>query len=259
MRVMVLTQDDVFFIPANVRKLSSVADIVEVVVIDSKGSLSHMGLRMLSWFGMWQCLKMGLYYGWRRFLDLVDRLSGWRVLDGEGSLRSLCTKSRVPYRVITNVNDPSFVDHVRELSPDLIVSYSAPQVVKEPLLSMPKHGIINVHGSLLPDFRGLLPSFWVLFEGERETGATVHFMSDEIDGGRIIMQGRVPIRENATMFNVMSATKRLGGDLVVESVRAISHGTIPEFIPNRRGRSRYYSWPTKEQARAFRVRGGRLI
>lgn len=258
MRVMVLTQEDVFFLPTNVEKLARVADVVEVVIVDSKGSLKNMGKEFYLWFGPIQVTKMGLMYATRRLMAALDPLFGWHLLGGKGSLRSLTKKMEIPNRVITNVNSKEFVEHVDSIAPDLIVSYSAPQVIREPLLSMPKYGIINVHGSLLPDFRGLLPSFWVLYKGEDHTGATVHYMSTKIDDGKIILQAQVPLDGVNSMFEVMQKTKRLGGELVVQAVRLIEEGRV-NARDNDTTQGGYFSWPTRTETREFRAKGLRLV
>ena len=150
------------------------------------------------------------------------------------------------------------MQHIRELQPDLIISYSAPQIIKAELLSVPKYGVINVHGALLPDYRGCLPSFWYLYNGEKLGGATVHYMSAKLDDGDIIAQGSVDISDCKSMFRLMKKTKTVGGELMVKAVREIADGTA-ERRKNETEKGSYYTWPTVEQAKEFRRKGKRLI
>lgn len=258
LRTVVLTQEDRFFLPRNIDKLTQVADVVEIVVLDSKGSLSNKIRDFYSWFGFGQVAKMGCKYCGRAVADHLDRILRWRILDGQGSIRSTAKKNGIPFLTVSDVNAPEFVEHVRTLKPDLIVSYSAPQVIKEPLLSLPTHGIINVHGSLLPNFRGLLPSFWVLYHDQKATGATVHYMSSKIDDGRILVQEEISVKGVCSMFEVMSRTKQVGGELIVRAVSLISKGEA-EATDNDISSGSYFSWPTQEEAREFRRKGYRLI
>ena len=145
-----------------------------------------------------------------------------------------------------------------EKKPDLIISFSAPQILKNEILSTAKFGVINVHGSLLPDYRGCLPSFWYLYNQEKIGGATVHYMSAKIDDGDIIEQGRTDISDCKSMFQIMKKTKTLGGELMLQAIQDIQNGTAKR-IPNETEKGRYFTWPTVEQAREFRKRGGRLI
>ena len=168
---------------------------------------------------------MGFVTMGREAEKYLDRLTGYRLFHGGCSIRDAAKKNHIPYRVITNSNDPAYVQHIRDLNPDLIISYSAPQVIKDELLSVPKYGVINVHGALLPDYRGLLPSFWYLYKGEKEGGATVHYMSAKIDDGDIIEQGSVDISDCKSMFRLMKKTKTVGGDLMVKAIQEIEAGT----------------------------------
>ena len=140
----------------------------------------------------------------------------------------------------------------------MIISFSAPQVIKEPLLSFPKYGVINVHGSLLPDYRGCMPSFWYLYNDEIWGGATVHYMSAAIDDGSIILQDKISLEGCKTMFDVMNKTKELGGDLMVKAILSIKNQTVV-IKPNNTSEGQYYTWPKIEESRKFLRNGKRLV
>ena len=114
-----------------------------------------------------------------------------------------------------------------------------------------------MHGALLSNYRGCMPSFWYLYSDEKVGGATVHYMSADIDDGDICLQGRVDISDCKTMFQLMKKTKELGGELIVESIRRIADGTLTPR-PNDTKNGSYFSWPSVEQAKTFRRRGKRL-
>lgn len=257
-RVVVMTQNDRFFIPRNIHLASKVCDIVEIVEVNCKSSLDHKISDYFKWFGFLQCAKMGCITMYREFEKYVDRLSGYRFKGGLCSIRDVAKADGISYRVITDSNAPEYVKHVKELQPDLIISYSAPQIIKEELLEIPKKGVINVHGSLLPDFRGCLPSFWYLYKEEKTGGATVHYMSRKIDDGDIIKQGTVDLSDCKSVFDVVGKTKRLGGKLMVEAIKEIEDGTDVRK-KNETQKGRYFTWPTIEQAREFRKMGYKLI
>ena len=258
LRVIVMTQADRFFIPKNIDRAAQVCELLEIVEVNCKSALENRLSDYLKWFGPWQCAKMGAVTIGREAEKYLDRLAGYRLFHGHCSVADAARKNGVPHRIITNSNDPAFVEHVLELKPDLIISYSAPQIIKPALLSVPKYGVINVHGALLPDYRGCLPSFWYLYNDEKLGGATVHYMSAKIDDGDILEQGSVDISDCRSMFRLMKKTKALGGDLMIRALEDIAAGTA-ETRKNETDKGSYFTWPTVEQAREFRRKGKRLI
>ncbi len=257
LKVVVMTQSDKFFIPHNIRLASEVCDIAEVVQVNCKSSLNNKLSDYLQWFGFFECAKMGVRTVARTISGIFDKILGYRIKKGECSVSGAAKALGVPFSEITDSNAPEFVKRMRAVSPDLIISYSAPQIIEAELLALPKHGIINVHGSLLPDYRGCLPSFWYLYNGEKTGGATVHYMSEKIDDGDILKQGTVDISDCKSMFRLIEKTKKLGGELMVSAITDITRGTATR-TPNDTENGSYFSWPTKEQAREFLKKGYRF-
>lgn len=258
LKVVVMTQNERFFIPRNIYKAAQVCDLVEVVEVNCKSSMDNRLSDYLKWFGFMQCAKMGVNTIFRELQKYADRIFGYKLYRGFCSVADVAKALKIPHREISDSNDKDFVQHIRQLQPDLIISYSAPQVIKEELLCVPKHGVINVHGSLLPDYRGCLPSFWYLFNGEKLGGATVHYMSAKIDDGAIVKQGSVDISDCKSMYQLMAKTKELGGELMVQAIEEIASGTV-QVTPNNTAEGRYFTWPTVEQAKEFRAKGCKLI
>ena len=258
LKVIVFTQQDIFFIPTNILKAAKVCNIIEVVDNQYKNSFENKITDMLKWFGFFQCAKMGIYTVLRTIQGFLDVIFRYKIAGGKCSVKHAAKKIKADYRVVEDINDPQYVEHVRKLNPDLIISYSAPQVVKPELLSIPKYGVINVHGALLPEYRGLLPSFWYLYNDEKVGGATVHCMSKAIDDGDICKQGSVDISDCNTMFELLKKTKYLGGELMVDVIQEYSQGKVKTYS-NDSEKGSYFTWPTLEQAREFRKKGKRLV
>lgn len=259
LRIAVLTQQDGFVIPENIKLLGDMdaIDLVAVVKIDAAGSLTNNKFLFLRGFGMVQFAKMGLSVGCNSLLNFIDLLFSFKL----GYLKSLKSVSVVcnsEYKVMRDPNDASNIDWLSALNVDLIVSFSAPCVFRGRLLRLPKIGCINLHCSLLPRYAGLLPSFWALYDASSEFGATVHEMDDKIDNGSILGQVKVRKPLKPSMFNVIKDTKRAGGELMVTVVQKILDGSV-EARPNNITAHDYFSWPTVEQMKSFRKSGGRLI
>ena len=124
------------------------------------------------------------------------------------SVRKLARESGIPLLEPPDVNAPGVVEEVRRIAPDIIFSFYFRQMVTQKLLDIPRVGAFNLHGSLLPRYRGRCPVNWVLVHGETETGVTLHRMELKPDRGAIVAQARVPIEFSdsaRTLFDRMTA------------------------------------------------------
>lgn len=108
-----------------------------------------------------------------------------------------------------------------ELNPDIIITCAYGQIIPKELLEYPKYGCINVHGSLLPKYRGGAPIHWAIINGETETGITIMNMSEKMDAGDIISQKVVPINEDTTLDSLYQEMSYLGADLLEETLPSI--------------------------------------
>lgn len=176
---------------------------------------------------------------------------------GRRSVKGLARSHDVPVLLPVDVNAPEFLDELGQIDPDLIVSVSCPQVFGEELLGLPRLGCINVHSSLLPAYRGMLPTFWVLAEGEAGTGVTVHYMSAGIDEGAILAQREIPIARDETLQTLMRTSKAVAADLVLETVERFRDGPPPGW-PNPASEGSYFSFPAREDVARFRALGRRM-
>jgi len=118
--------------------------------------------------------------------------------------------------------DPLFIEHVRQLQPDLIVVAAYGQILPQALLDVPRFGCLNVHTSLLPKYRGAAPIQWAILEGETETGVTLMKMDAGLDTGGILTQVATPIAPEDSAQTLHDRLARLGGELLVKA--------IPDYI-----------------------------
>ena len=118
------------------------------------------------------------------------------------SVQRLAELHGIPVITPDNPNVPEVIEQVRELQPDFFFSFYYREMLKRELLEMPKAGALNMHGSLLPKYRGRVPVNWAIIHGETETGATLHYMTEKPDNGDIVAQQSVPILPNDTALQV---------------------------------------------------------
>ena len=113
------------------------------------------------------------------------------------------------------------------LQPDLLFSCYYRHMLKAPLLALPRRGALNLHGSLLPRYRGRCPVNWVLVHGETETGVTLHYMEEKADRGDIVGQKRVPITPEDTALTLFAKMTAAAGELMRETYPLLRSGQAP--------------------------------
>lgn len=118
------------------------------------------------------------------------------------SVQRLAELHGIPTITPDNPNLPEVVEQIQTLQPDFYFSFYYREMLKAPLLDIPRHGALNMHGSLLPKYRGRVPVNWAIIRGESETGATLHYMTEKPDNGDIVAQQAVPILPNDTAHEV---------------------------------------------------------
>lgn len=125
----------------------------------------------------------------------------------------------------TNLKDPVFIEQLRSLHADLQVVVAF-RMLPEIVWAMPPMGTFNLHGSLLPQYRGAAPINWAIINGEKQTGVTTFFLQHEIDTGHIIAKKTLAIEPDDNAGSVHDKLMQLGAALVLETVQQIETGTI---------------------------------
>lgn len=125
------------------------------------------------------------------------------------------------------LKDPAFAADLQQLKADLQIVVAF-RMLPEVIWNMPALGTINVHGSLLPQYRGAAPINWAVINGEKETGVTTFKLKHEIDTGNILQQASMPIGEDETAGEIHDRMKELGAQLLVNTVKALASGELTE-------------------------------
>jgi methionyl-tRNA formyltransferase len=147
-------------------------------------------------------------------------------------VKSLALKLKLPVLQPIRARDEPFIAELRALQPDLIVVVAYGHILPPAILSLPCHGCLNVHTSLLPKYRGAAPIQWAIASGETETGVTVMKMDAGLDTGPIISQRRTPILPADDSATLHDRLARLGAELLAETVPGWVAGTIqPQSQP----------------------------
>ncbi len=124
------------------------------------------------------------------------------------------------------VKEASFLAGIEALAPDLFVVVAFGQILPKALLEVPTFGTINVHGSLLPKYRGAAPIAWAILRGEEKTGITTMLMDEGMDTGDILLQAEVPIEKEDTSETLSRKLSVLGGELLMVTIEKLKAGRI---------------------------------
>ena len=129
------------------------------------------------------------------------------------------------YQPIKVRNNPEFLEEVKKLNPDLICVVAYGKILPQELLDIPKYGCVNVHGSLLPKYRGAAPIQWAVLNGDKKTGVTTMFMNAGMDTGDMILKEEVEIGDDETTGELWDRLKMIGANLLIKTVKEIENGT----------------------------------
>ncbi|WP_054694658.1 methionyl-tRNA formyltransferase [Syntrophomonas palmitatica] len=127
------------------------------------------------------------------------------------------------------IKDPKAINIVCDLKPDLIAVVSYGQIIPGELLKYPAYGCVNVHGSLLPAYRGAAPIQRAMMAGEKETGITIMYMDEGLDTGDIILQSVIPIEDGIDHGNLENIMASKGAALLMEAIKKLQNGTAPRI------------------------------
>ena len=169
---------------------------------------------------------------------------------GGGAVHRQLAQHSIPVLKVPDVNSSPFLDQLRRLDVDLVVSLNCPQKLRTRLLSLPALGCINVHFGRLPKYRGILPIFHALLNGESSFGVTVHMMDEKLDHGDIIAQREVPIRRGDSLETLYPKGFAAASELLDQALTAFAGGAVVRR-PNLESEMTYYSYPTKSQIREY--------
>ena len=131
----------------------------------------------------------------------------------------------IPVYQPQRARDEEFIEELKNLNPDVIVVVAYGQILPESILNIPKYGCINVHGSLLPKYRGAAPIQWAVLDGEEKTGITTMYMEKGLDTGDMIDKAEVVLDKKETAGSLHDKLMVLGADLLLETLKKLEDGT----------------------------------
>lgn len=245
MKIAFLTTDDPLYLPAFFDK-----------VLEQRAQDTHAVYVVPPLYHKQTTLQAAMRYyrsfGMKVSLGLAKRVAQTK-LKGQ-SIAGICRKHNVAYAEVPDVNSPEFVGQLRREGPDALVSVSCPQIFRGPLMAVPPLGILNIHGAILPHYRGVMPSFWMLANGEKQAGVSIYFVNEKIDAGSLCGQRIFNILPDETLDQFLRRSKGIAAELLMEVLCQLESGTLT-WRPLDLSQGSYYSWPDARAFRKFQAAG----
>ena len=142
-------------------------------------------------------------------------------------VKELALENGLPVFQPVKMRDGTALAQIKALEPDILVVVAYGRILPDDILAVPKYGAINVHGSLLPKYRGAAPIQWAVLNGDKITGVTTMYLASEMDTGDIIYTSETEIGEYETSGELFDRLKDMGAELLVKTLRDIDAGTAP--------------------------------
>jgi methionyl-tRNA formyltransferase len=158
-----------------------------------------------------------------------DKPKGRGMKLGFSEVKSYALSENIPVYQPHTLKDGAISGLLEEINPDVIVVVAYGKILPGYVLEYPKYGCINVHGSLLPEYRGAAPIQRAVLDGKSETGVTTMYMASGIDTGDMIYSERIKIGENETVGELWDRMSELGGKLLLKTLDGIENGTAPRI------------------------------
>lgn len=184
-------------------------------------------------------------------LAAIDRDLCQRFLSSEAASPHLIDAAELPAP-----NSDSGLAELRAGDPDLIMSIRYRRILKDAAIAVPRCGVLNLHSAILPNYRGVMTTFWAMLAGETEIGSTLHRVVDAgIDTGPILTISRQPARPDWSYLANVLSLYNAGCDALLAATESIANGDEPECLQQSRDSGAYFSLPKPADLERFRARG----
>lgn len=247
MRIIIITQNEPFYLYDNLKYLFEIlpnhTEVVGCVVnkvspFGKNESFISKSIKTLKIFG----LGFFLHYSFKYLKSKINFRK---------NIFNLLKSNKIDLiKIKGSINSENSVKLIKSYSPDLLISILGNQIFKEQIFNLATYGCINLHTALLPKYRGLMPTFWVLKNNESKTGVSVFFVDKGIDSGPIIIQKEILIGK-MTQQELIIYSKRIGMEAIAEAVDLIYRNEVI-LIENDANNKTYYGFPSRQDVLSFK-------
>ncbi len=255
-KIFIITQEESFYLPLGLTKLieAKKESIVGATILprfNKRKSKLTIFTELFSLYGFKSFAIQSFEFFVFKLLNVLTPIVGLKRFY---SVKKIFKHFSIPIIQTENINNANYIEKLKAAKPNLIISFACPQILKKEILSVPGLGCINVHGSLLPKYRGRNIGFWVLLNQESETGVTVHYMNEKIDAGEIILQKKIQVAEKETIHTLYTKILPLEGLALIETVNLIESNAVNSWTIQIK-KEDYFSDASIEDIKKFRKLG----
>lgn len=259
MKIAVLTAEERLFMPVFFERFlrnsrHETVGIFKAPLRHGKQSTIDMLLKYYRTFGIWNTVGLSRREFLARMLDMFPK----GVRSGRFySISSVAESFNVPCTIVEDVNSQGFHRYLKRSGAEIIISVTCPQIFRKELIDLLPKGCLNMHGAVLPNYRGLAPSFWMMKNGEKDAGVTVFFVNDDLDAGDVIECKRFPILEDESLEAFILRSKQISSDVLLRALDRIEVGGYQTTALDV-SQGSYYGFPVRQDYLEFRAKGRRL-
>ena len=253
MKIVLITQDEPFYITDTVENLLNKLTDDDIVVACVTLSPSPFGKKE-TFFS--KAVKTFKIFGTNFFIYYSIKFIAAKLF--QKTLSGVLNQNGVERIVLKqSINHRDSLIKIKSYNPNILISIAGNEIFKSPLLKLAKNGCLNLHTGLLPQYRGLMPTFWALKNSEPEIGISVFLVDEGIDSGPIVVQKKIAL-ERRVQSEVIRQTKSVGVDCIVLALEKIRSGET-EYLENHDCDSSYFSFPTQADVKDFIASGAKFF
>ena len=247
MKIILFTQEDPFFL------VESTKDLIQKIKKDGKHTLIQAIITPPSPFGRnetftQKAMKTYRIFGFGFFLHYSLKFLFRKIILRKSVEKVLIDNNISVISITDTINSKKNIEFIKGLKADLILIIAGNQIIKKSVLNSTKYGVFNVHSSLLPSYKGLMPTFWVLKNKESKTGVTLYQLTEGIDDGPIIASKEFELTNYITQSKLIEELKILANELVVESIEMVKDKNNYKDA----GAGTYFKFPNQEDVKEFK-------
>jgi len=256
MRIVILTLNHIYSNKILKGLISKYTEEIKLIIEPSsqlKGRTKLGGIfHYLKVSGLYYVLIQGIKLGTYLILSAIHSFLGINNDNKFYGYHKLAKLNKIKIKKFADINSKKAVAEIKRLKPDLIISVLFSHIIKKEIIDVPALGVINIHPSFLPNYKGVSPIFWCLLNEEKHVGVTVHYIDEGIDSGPIIYRRKIKVTRLDTEDTLYWKCVREGENLLEAAILDISKKRV-KTLTNLGGK--YYSFPTSKAVNRFRAKG----